>query len=157
MREQIKNRLVGALRQFRHNTDNSGSLVNPEQGFVTAYDKREVDTLVSDMEANLPFNELTPAQAERLHYLIEECGEVIHAAGKILRHGYESYHPDGGQSNREHLTEELGHLFVATRMMWLRGDYDWRALCYAQDAKYLRINKYLHHDEFTYQELRRGS
>lgn len=156
MREQIKNRLVGALRQFRHNTDNSGSLANPEQGFVTAYDKREVDTLVSDMEANLPFNGLTPAQAERLHYLIEECGEVIHAASKVLRHGYESYHPEGGPSNRERLTEELGQLFVATRMMWLRGDYDWQALCDAQDAKYLRINKYLHHDEFTYQELRRG-
>ena len=34
------------------------------------------------------FNKLTPAQAERLAILIEECGEVIQAATKILRHGY---------------------------------------------------------------------
>ena len=34
------------------------------------------------------FNQLTPAETERLAILAEECGEVIQAVGKILRHGY---------------------------------------------------------------------
>lgn len=43
------------------------------------------------------FNQLTPA---------EECGEVIFAIGKILRHGYKSYHPEGSTDNREDLRRE---------------------------------------------------
>lgn len=35
-----------------------------------------------------PFNQLTNAQAERLHILLEELGEAQQAIGKILRHGY---------------------------------------------------------------------
>lgn len=37
---------------------------------------------------------VTPAQRERLTFLIEECSEVIQIASKILVHGYDSYHPD---------------------------------------------------------------
>ncbi len=40
------------------------------------------------------FNRLTPAEAERLAMLAEEAAEVIQIVGKILRHGYASYHPD---------------------------------------------------------------
>lgn len=45
---------------------------------------------------------LTKAQEERLHYLIEECSEVIKACTKTLRHGYQSYNPfdDAQVSNR---------------------------------------------------------
>lgn len=60
-----------------------------------------VDAVVSQH-----FNQLTPAEAERLALLAEECGEVIQAIGKILRHGYESRHPDGGPTNREALERE---------------------------------------------------
>lgn len=53
-------------------------------------------------------NDLTPAEQERLAMLIEECGEVITAATKILRHGYESYHPDRpGVTNRDDLRREV--------------------------------------------------
>lgn len=160
MREQTKQKLIGAMRQYRHNTDNSGSISNPEKGFVSAYDRDEIHDLVigleRKLERTLPFNNLTPAEAERLHYLIEECGEVIQAAGKVLRHGYKCTHPDGGPTNREQLTKELGQLSVAMRMMWLRGDYNWQALCDAQEAKYVEIDKYLHHNHFRLGELRRG-
>ena len=44
------------------------------------------------------YNELSPAQAERLAYLLEECAEVIKAGTKILRHGYASYDP----TNKNH-------------------------------------------------------
>ena len=39
------------------------------------------------------FNQLTPAEAERLALLLEELGEAQQAIGKILRHGYASTHP----------------------------------------------------------------
>lgn len=61
---------------------------------------------------------MTPAEAERLAMLAEECGEVVHLVGKILRHGYDSQHPDGGPINRTLLTREMTDvLAVAKRMM----------------------------------------
>lgn len=49
------------------------------------------------------FNGLTPAEAERLAMLAEECGEVIQVIGKILRHGYNSHHPDNPSTTNKHL------------------------------------------------------
>ena len=52
--------------------------------------------------------DLTPAEAERLAMLAEECAEVIQIVGKILRHGYDSYHPaDPETTNRDLLAKEL--------------------------------------------------
>lgn len=61
---------------------------------------------------------LSPAQRERLAMLIEEAGEVIQIGCKILRHGYDSYHPNNPSvSNRNLLDEELTDLLaVAYRM-----------------------------------------
>lgn len=55
------------------------------------------------------FNGLTPAEQERLVMLAEECGEVIQAVTKVLRHGYESCNPftQGVETNREHLLREI--------------------------------------------------
>ncbi len=55
------------------------------------------------------FNGLHPAEAERLALLIEECGEVVQAASKVLRHGYKSYDPTvrGGPDNQEALAKEI--------------------------------------------------
>ena len=38
---------------------------------------------------------VTDAERERLVILMEECGEVIQAAAKIIRHGWESRYDDG--------------------------------------------------------------
>lgn len=54
------------------------------------------------------FNGLSPAETERLALLSEEMGEVQQAIGKILRHGYESIHPDGGRRTVTILSESLG-------------------------------------------------
>ena len=49
----------------------------------------------------------TEAEAERLVVLMEECGEVIRAASKVLRSGWR-FKPYGGEiSNGDHLREEL--------------------------------------------------
>lgn len=47
--ERIKNRLICALRQFRHNSDNSPDVFNPKEGFVAAYDKDEIDKIIAEL------------------------------------------------------------------------------------------------------------
>lgn len=72
-----------------------------------------------------PFNGLTPAEAERLAMLAEECAEVIQIIGKILRHGYESHHPaDPMIYNRNLLEDEVGDLHAVLEMMRAAGDAD---------------------------------
>ena len=69
------------------------------------------------------FNRLTPAEAERLAMLSEECGEVVQIVGKILRHGYESHHPDSPDlSNRDLLAKELADVHSVTDRMVFDGD-----------------------------------
>ena len=74
------------------------------------------------------FRKPTAAEAERLHMLMEECGEVIQAAAKVLRHGYECYHPDNAPSmdvgargaihdNRDDLTDEITDLCAVIQMI----------------------------------------
>lgn len=90
------------------------------------------------------FNGLTEAQAERLAVLIEECGEVVQIACKILRHGYESCHPLAfSGSNREELEKEIGHVNNAVRMM--EEDLNPKAIGRHQLAKAQKIAAYLHH------------
>lgn len=61
------------------------------------------------------FNKLTPAETERLAYLMEECAEVIQIIGKIQRHGYNSYNPfdEKKLDNRALLNMELSDVLKA--------------------------------------------
>lgn len=65
------------------------------------------------------FNKLTPAEHERLSYLMEECAEVIHIIGKIMRHGYNSYDPTNSTriNNRKLLEKELADVNTAVKFM----------------------------------------
>ena len=95
------------------------------------------------------FNQLTPAQAERLAMLIEECGEVIQIAGKILRHGYNSYHPERPHiTNRELLQQELTDLAAVSHEIHSRDRvfmYDTQSL----DAAWTKKMRYAHHQGDT--------
>lgn len=98
--------------------------------------------------ANEPFNKLTDAEAERLAILAEECAEVIQVVGKILRHGYESHHPNNRTvSNRMLLETEIGHIDAA--VITLGGLSDVRAESIAESCvnkkKAIRSRKYTHH------------
>ena len=92
------------------------------------------------------FNKLTPAEAERLAILAEEMGEAIQVVGKILRHGYESYHPDNPQVTNRHLLEkELGDVRYSMINLCDKGDLFKSTIHKFADSKKLKINQYLHH------------
>lgn len=59
--------------------------------------------------------ELTKPELERLAILMEECAEVQHVIGKIIRHGYHSFNPtiENPPINRELLEKEIGDLSFA--------------------------------------------
>lgn len=65
------------------------------------------------------FNGLTPAEHERLAMLVEEAAEVVQIVGKILRHGYESKHPDNmnGPTNRQMLENEIADFYAIAGVM----------------------------------------
>lgn len=91
------------------------------------------------------FNQLTPGEAERLALLAEELGESIQAIGKILRHGYESRHPDGGPTNRQSLEIELGDVKHAINRICESGDLSASNIEDRTLNKAVTVQKYLHH------------
>lgn len=94
-------------------------------------------------------NELTQAQVERLALLIEECGEVIQAASKVLRHGYPSANPDKPPTyvgdNKWELGRELGHLLHAQDMVVNAGDVSIADVETGRIRKRETIGRWLHH------------
>lgn len=89
---------------------------------------------------------LTPAQAERLEMLAEEANEVGQACMKILRHGYESHHPDHPhESNRQALCRELDEMNCIAGKMSLRGDLIGSRFIETTDAIWQRKLRYTHH------------
>lgn len=93
------------------------------------------------------FNQLTPAQHERLSVLFEEASKVIQIVGKIMRHGFDRCHPDGGPTNRRLLEKELGHLKLAEIMLANSGDISKGAIFESCTLKNESIGKYLHHQD----------
>ena len=93
------------------------------------------------------FNKLSPAEAERLALLAEECAEVVQVVSKILRHGYEKYNPchHFRRANRLLLEDELGDVMYAIRIMCNNKDIDAAHLDRAADVKAKSVAKYLHH------------
>ena len=94
------------------------------------------------------FNQLTPAEHERIAILVEELGEAQQAIGKILRHGYDSYHPNRpDRTNRDDLEKELGHIRNAQKMLIDATDLRWGNINHYQGHKETRISEFLHHQQ----------
>lgn len=91
------------------------------------------------------FNALSAAEAERLALLLEELGETQQAIGKILRHGYESRHPNGGPTNREALERELGDVTHAVRRLIDASDIERSNIDARAGEKAIAVAQYLHH------------
>ncbi len=91
---------------------------------------------------------MTNAEAERLAMLAEEAAEVVQIVGKILRHGYASYHPaQPGISNRELLDDELCDLLAIAKRMIREGDIEGDFLLADHNAVWKRKLRYTHHQE----------
>lgn len=97
------------------------------------------------------FNQLTPAEAERLALLAEEMGEAIQIIGKILRHGYESHNPNDAlrTTNRSLLEKELGDVRFAMIFLCDSGDLNKKNIHDFAKLKNLKVGQYLHHQEFS--------
>lgn len=95
------------------------------------------------------FNRLTPAEAERLALLAEECGEVIQIVGKILRHGYESKHPNNlsGPTNRQMLEKEAGDVQAAVELMRSEADVSSSAIEDHAITKLESVEQWMHHQQ----------
>lgn len=100
------------------------------------------------MEEN--FNKLTPAETERLAWLIEECSEVVKAGSKILRHGYYSYDPSDPdhKGNRDDLQREVADVLKAIILMTLTEDISptflEEALMPMLESESIKV-RYMHH------------
>lgn len=94
----------------------------------------------------MSFNGLGDDEIERLALLIEECSEVSQIACKILRHGYNSYHPDDDNEtpNRRLLEEEVGHLSFVIRMMQKNHDLSHEQIKKSESYKAISVKHYLH-------------
>ena len=79
-------------------------------------------------------DKMTLTRDELLILLIEECGEVIQAATKCLRFGYDVDHGTGYGNNRTKLSKELGEMdAVCSRL-----DLDLNAM---NEGSYTKIAK----------------
>lgn len=84
---------------------------------------------------------LSNAQIERLALLAEECGELVQAIGKVLRHGYLST----GYSNREDLEREMGDVIAAMSMLYKTNDVDMDRVERRIKEKMVTVKTYLHY------------
>jgi len=91
-------------------------------------------------------NGLSDSQTERLAVLVEELGEAAQMVGKILRHGYESCHPDDPTTtNRSRLERELADVLVAIDLLINRADISEEELRDRKRVKSHRIRDWLYH------------
>ena len=86
---------------------------------------------------------LTPAQAERLALVAEECSEVIQVITKILRHGYQAH----GHNNRIALEHELGDLTWAVGLMAAADDLWPSSIARFAAEKPEKAEVWLHHND----------
>lgn len=91
---------------------------------------------------------VTDAELERLSILAEECSEVIQIVNKIIRHGYESYHPEDKDKtpNREHLERELGDLAFMVNFCAVNDDINQLSTARHRENKGKTIQQYLHYN-----------
>lgn len=71
-------------------------------------------------------------------YLIEECGEVIQAAGKLLRFGSSEHDPRTNITNKEKLKQELCQLVGIIELF----DIDDEEMDAIIEEKYNKLDKY---------------
>ena len=74
--------------------------------------------------------------------LQEECAEVTQAVSKCFRFGFDNAKHGVGQTNVEHLAEELGDLLCMIEIAQNAGIVDPVAVELAKQAKYKKLQKW---------------
>lgn len=89
------------------------------------------------------------ASLERLALAIEEAGEFLQVAGKILRHGYDSRDPTDPAcpGNRALLEKEAGDILHAIDLLVRRGDLRQRKVEGRRRGRQALVARYLHWSE----------
>lgn len=109
------------------------------------------------------FNKLTPAEAELLACLAEECGEIIQAVGKALRHGLDDGSPypsgvtlgaPGHPRNRQSIAHEIGNLEAVRDRCLVAGILSQGEIDGARTAKDHKLSDWTHHQpDSTYPRI----
>ena len=87
---------------------------------------------------------MTQAETERLALLIEECGECLQVAGKILRHTYNAHPPDTpGETNRDLLEQEIADVLVAIQLLNQEDDINGNNVDFYTEEKQRNVNDWL--------------
>jgi NTP pyrophosphatase (non-canonical NTP hydrolase) len=79
---------------------------------------------------------------EVMDILQEECAEVIQAVSKIRRFGIDNAKYGTGQTNREHLEEELGDMLAMIGILMVNDMISWGNLHKAKRAKIEKLKKW---------------
>jgi len=74
--------------------------------------------------------------------LQEEAAEVIQAVSKIRRFGADNAKYGTGQTNKEHLEEELGDMLAMIDILMINGVISWSNLHSAKRAKIEKLKKW---------------
>lgn len=95
------------------------------------------------------FNNLSPAETERLAYLIEELAEAQQIACKILRHGYRSHNPDDKEAgnNRRQLEREVGDVMSALGRLYQVDDLSIHNVQRHIGVARAKSEKWMHHQD----------
>jgi hypothetical protein len=84
-------------------------------------------------------------KTERLAMLIERCGELSGAAGKVLRHGYDGQSPYNGLTNRVTLERKLGGLLAMIEMLEDSGDVKRNSVRASRSWVQRHVGEWTHH------------
>ena len=87
-------------------------------------------------------SDINPENNEVMDILQEECAEVIQAVSKIRRFGMDNAKHNTGQTNREHLEEELGDMLAMIDILMANDLISWGNLHVAKRAKIEKLKKW---------------
>jgi len=84
----------------------------------------------------------TAEEKESLNIITEESAEVIQGISKVLRFGWESCAPGSDETNREHLTEEIGDLICMIGILMSKNVIDKDAVRNHMNLKTVKLAMY---------------
>ncbi len=96
----------------------------------------------------MEYKDVTKLELERLTLLSEECAEVQQVVSKIIRFGFDDFHPkNNNEPNRLLLTKELGDLMLIIDLLVNNLDLKFDEIEEFKEIKKSKINRYLRYNK----------